>query len=295
LHVIHVVNFTLAGIMNGALYALLAVGLNLIFGVMRFINVAHGDMLTLGAYASILWALLAHPSPAGAVTTAVVTVLLAGVAVERALIAPIARDGRLDERRALVLTLGFSMFLSNLILAVFGAEYRSVPGGLASGALHLGDLTLEGQRLVVLAGSLILSALLMGFLRFTLIGLAIRATAQNAEAALSSGIDIRRIRTLSFAIGSALAAAAGALIAPITYAFPAMGFPFTLKAFIVVVVGGLGNIWGGLLTGYLLGVAESLAVLWMPTGYNAIIGPAMMLLVLILRPIGIFGRKMQRN
>lgn len=288
------INFIVVGIVNGGLYSLLALGLTLIFGVMRFINVAHGEMLTLGAYASIMWGLFVSTSPLGTLPAALVFVLLAGLVVAIVILSPISREGRFNAQQALVLTLGLSLFLSNGVQAVFGADYQQVPGLFATWALHIGDLTLEGQRLIILLGSAIISTVLMVFLRYTLPGLAIRATAQNPEAALASGIDIRRTQRLTFALGSALAGAAGALIAPIVYAFPAMGFPFTIKAFIVVIMGGLGSIWGALLAGYILGVTESLAVIWMPTGYDAMVGPLMMLLILILRPSGILGRMAER-
>lgn len=290
---IHIINFIVAGVMGGAIYALVGVGLNLIFGVMRFVYVANGEMLALGAYASFVWGVLVSPDPVWSVLIALVVGLIVGVTLERSVISAIAREGRFNDQQALVLTLGLSMLLSNLILAVFGADYRR-PGALASWALHIGDLTLEGQRLVALVASFLLSTLLMVFLHFTRIGLAVRATAQNPDAALASGIDVRRVMTLTFALGSALAAAAGALVAPITYAFPAMGFPFTIKALTVIIMGGLGNLWGALASGYLLGVAESLSVLWLPTGYNALVGPLLMVLVLMLRPGGIFGRRASR-
>ncbi|MBI4581957.1 MAG: branched-chain amino acid ABC transporter permease [Planctomycetes bacterium] len=290
----HVLEFVLAGVAVGALYALMAVGLNLVFGVMRFINVAHGDLLTLGAYASILWVAWMAPEPVGALLAAVAVGLVAGAAMERGLIARFAEAGRVNEQRALVLTLGLSMVLSNLMLAAFGAEYRSGLGVLRGVNVHLGDLTVEGQRLLALGGSVALSVLLMVFLRYTRLGLAMRATAQNPDAALASGIDVRRVHTIAVAVGTALAAASGSLIAPITYVSPTMGFPLAIKSFIVVIVGGLGNVWGAMIAGYLLGVGESLAVLGLPSGYDALIGPVLMVIVLVWRPSGLFGRKTDR-
>jgi branched-chain amino acid transport system permease protein len=288
--VIDVLNYLAAGIVTGGLYALVALGLTLIFGVMRFINVAHGDFLAIGAYAAVAWGLIAGGLPAGSVVVALVVVLLAGVVAQRVVLGRIEQDGRFDERRAMVLTLGLSLLISNLLLASFGAQPRAAPP-ISEASVHLGDLSLQGQRLVILGGSVVLSVLLLVFLTRTRLGLAIRATSQNPEAAQASGIDIRLIQVIVFAVGSALAGAAGALVAPITYAYAAMGLPITIKAFIVVILGGLGSIPGAIFAGYLLGVVESLSVLWLPPGFNAALGLVMMIVVLVFRPEGLFTRK----
>jgi branched-chain amino acid transport system permease protein len=153
---------------------------------------------------------------------------------------------------------------------------------------------LERQRLVILGGSIILAAALMLFLRFTLVGVAIRAVGENPDAAQANGVSVARIHLLTFAIGSALAGAAGALISPVTYAFPAMGFNYTLYAFMTIIIGGLGSVWGAVLAGFLLGIAESVSVMWLASGYNALVGPALMLLMLVLRPQGLLGRGLVR-
>jgi len=284
-----VLSYVLAGVITGGLYALLAIGLNLIFGVLRFINVAHGDMLTVGAFSAILAGWIVSGQIYATVPFAFIVVSLLGVVIARLCIARLARDGEFDEQRGLVLTLGLSMFVGSLILAIFGPRYQSVPGLSPLPNFQFAGVTFEGQRLLILVGSLTLTAALFAFLRYSLTGMAIRATAENPTAAQANGIHIRRMQTITFALGSAFAGAAGALVAPITYAFPAMGFPYTIYAFIVVVIGGLGSLWGALVAGYLLGVAESLSVLILPPGYNAAIGPLLMLTVLILRPQGLFG------
>lgn len=284
-----VISYVIAGIITGGLYALLAIGLNLIFGVLRFINVAHGDMLTIGAFSAILAGSIASGQIYATVPFAFLVVCLVGIVVARLSIMKLAVDGQFDERRGLVLTLGLSMFIGSLILAVFGPLYQAVPGISPLPSFQFAGVTFEGQRLLILIGSLVLTAALFAFLRFTLTGMAIRATAENPIAAQANGININWTQTITFALGSALAGAAGALVAPITYAFPAMGFPYTIYAFIVVVIGGLGSLWGALFAGYLLGIAESVSVLILPSGYNAAIGPLLMLLVLTFRPQGLFG------
>ncbi len=286
--------FGALGVMTGGLYGLLGLGLTLIFGVMRVINVSHGEMLTLGAYTAIVMGMTPLKSPWFAVGTAVLVVTLAGFLVARLLLAPITTDGRVHEQRGLVLTLGLSFVIANFILAAFGPEYQKVPGQLAAGAYTVGDLVLEKQRLVILAACIVIAAALMLFIRFTLTGKAIRAVGENPEAAQACGISVKRIHLLTFALGSALAGVSGALITPATYAMPAMGFNYTLYAFTVVIVGGLGSIWGAILAGFLIGIAESISVLWLPSGYNAIVGPLLMLVTLIFRPQGLLGRSSVR-
>jgi len=284
------VYFATLGIMTGGIYGLLGLGLNLIFGVMRVINVSHGEMLTLGAYTAILMGMSPIRSPWVAVIAAVALVTLAGMLVARLLLSPLTVDGRVHEQRGLVLTLGLSFVIANVILAAFGPEYQKVPGQLATGAYEIGDLILEKQRLTILGTCIAVAAVLMLFLKYTTLGRAMRAVGENPEAAQACGISVRRIHLLTFALGSALAGISGALITPATYAMPAMGFNYTLYAFSVVIIGGLGSTWGAVLAGFLLGIAESISVIWLPSGYNAIVGPVLMLVVLILRPQGLLGR-----
>jgi len=286
--------FTLLGLMTGGLYALLGLSLNLVFGVMRVINVSHGEMLTLGAYTAVLMGMVFLPSPWIAIPAAIAVVTIAGFLIARLLLAPITREGRVDEQRGLVLTLGLSFVIANLILAAFGPEYQKVPGKLAEGAYVIGDLVLEKQRLVILVSCVVLAAALMLFLKYALLGRAIRAVGENPEAAQACGINVRRIHVLTFTLGSALAGISGALITPATNAAPSMGFSYTLYAFSVIIVGGLGSMWGAVFAGFLLGVAESVSVLWLPSGYNAVVGPLLMLATLIVRPQGLFGRTTAR-
>ena len=288
--IVDLLYFAILGIMTGGLYGLLGLGLNLIFGVMRVINVSHGEMLTLGAYTAILIGMTPMKSPWFAIVVAIVVVTVAGFLIARLLLAPITSEGRVHEQRGLVLTLGLSFVIANLILAAFGPDYQKVPGQLAEGAYTIGDLVLEKQRLAIFGASLGTAAALMLFLKFTMTGQAIRAVGENPEAAQACGISVRRIHLLTFALGSALAGLSGALITPATYAMPSMGFQYTLYAFTVVIVGGLGSIWGAVLAGLLIGIAESVSVIWLPSGYNAIVGPALMLLMLVFRPQGLLGK-----
>jgi branched-chain amino acid transport system permease protein len=266
----------------------------LVFGVLRVINVAHGEMLTLGAYTAVLLAGVQFGGPLLPILAALLAVTFVGLIIARVLLRPLTTDGRIHEQRGMVMSLGLSLFLSNVVLALFGPDYQRVPGLIAGGVLEIGDLVLEGQRLVILAGTMMMATALMLFLRFTLLGLAIRAVGENPEAAQANGISVPMIHLITFALGSALAGGAGALITPVTYAYPAMGFNYTLYAFMTVIIGGLGQVWGAVLAGFLLGIAESLSVMVLPTGFNAVVGPALMLLALVFRPQGLLGRKLVR-
>jgi branched-chain amino acid transport system permease protein len=283
--------FVILGVMTGSLYSLLGFGMNVVFGVLRFVNISHGDMLTIGAYVGVALAFAGLVSPWYSMLLGVGAVAIFGLLVARTLLAPITNGGRVHEQRGMVVTLGLSLVIPNLILEIFGPDYQRVPGKFMSGSVRLGALAIDKQRIAVLIGCILIGTCLMLFLRYTRLGRAIRAVGENPEAAQASGISVRRIHLLTFTLGSVLAGAAGALITPVTYAFPAMGFSYTLYSVAVVIIGGLGSVWGAIVAGLLLGIAESLSVLWMASGYNALVAPVMMLLTLILRPQGLFGQK----
>jgi branched-chain amino acid transport system permease protein len=286
--------FIVLGIMTGSLYGLLGLGMNVVFGVLKFVNISHGDMLTVGAYVGVALALAGMQSPWLSMAIGVGFVALVGLLIARILLAPITSDGRVHEQRGMVVTLGLSLLIPNLILATFGPDYQRVPGQFMTGVVEVGDLMVEKQRLAILIGSFIIAGALMLFLQYTRLGRAIRAVGENPEAAQACGISVRRIHLLTFTLGTMLAGAAGALVTPVTYAFPAMGLNYTLYSIAVVIIGGLGSVWGAIFAGLILGVAESLSVMWIPSGYNALVAPVLMLLTLVFRPQGLFGRKVTR-
>lgn len=291
---IDILYYIILGVMTGSLYGLLGFGMNVVFGVMRFVNLSHGDLLTIGAYAAVITAAAGFQSPWLGMAVGVFSVSILGLVIARTLLAPITVDGRVQEQRGLVMTLGLSLVIPNVILEVYGPDYQRVPGQFMSGLVEFGDLIIEKQRLAVFVGSLLIATLLTAFLRLTRLGRAIRAVGENPEAAQASGINVRNIHLLTFSLGAMLAGAAGALVTPVTYAFPAMGLNYTLYAISVVIIGGLGSIWGAMMAGLLLGIFESLSVIWMPSGFNALVAPLLMLLTLILRPQGLLGRKAGR-
>ena len=282
------------GLVRGAMYALMGIGLSLIFGILGVVNFAHGEFFMLGTYAMYyVSAVLGLPFLAG-VAAAALALFVVGVLVERGLIEPLrkraGRDWVLD---SFVLTIGLMVILQNLALLGFGSRRRGITTML-DGSLTFGDVVITYERLAILALAIVIVALLAAYIKLTDTGKAIRATAQHPEAAQTLGIDINRIYTVAFGIGAALAGAAGALLISIFPAFPTVGYQPVLKSFAVVILGGLGNIPGAIAGGFLLGIVEAYAIFFMSAGWQSVITPLIIILVLIFRPQGLFTAQGER-
>jgi branched-chain amino acid transport system permease protein len=282
------------GLVRGAMYALMGIGLALIFGILGVVNFAHGEFFMLGTYAMyFVSALLGLPFLAG-VAAAAMVLFVVGVLVERALIEPLrqraGRDWLLD---SFVLTIGLMVILQNLALLGFGSRRRGITT-MVEGSVVLGDVVITYERLAILALAVVIVGLLAAYIKLTDTGKAIRATAQHPEAAQTLGIDINRIYTIAFGIGAALAGAAGALLISIFPAFPTVGYQPVLKSFAVVILGGLGNIPGAIAGGFLLGIVEAYAIFFMSAGWQSVITPLIIILVLIFRPQGLFTAQGER-
>jgi branched-chain amino acid transport system permease protein len=287
--------FAIQGVVLGGLYALFAVGLSLIFGVLDVINVAHGEFFAVGGYLAFAGIALLHwPAGAGVLGAALGTFLL-GLAVYPLLIGPLRR--RLGRRPAgplyLVLTLGLSTFLQSSLLLMAGGDYLRVPPHVG-GILDLGVTAVAYQRLLVLGTAVVALAGLFAFLRFHRQGLAIRAVAQNPEAAQAMGIPLARVFALTVALGVGLAGLGGALMAPLFNVYPAVGFPLTIKAFAITILGGMGNLAGALLASFVVSLAEAFSVMLIPSEWQNLIAFLVMILVLLLRPRGLLGRAVTR-
>jgi branched-chain amino acid transport system permease protein len=282
------------GLVRGAMYALMGIGLSLIFGILGVVNFAHGEFFMLGTYAMyFVAAVLGLPFVAG-VAAAAVALFVVGVLVERGLLEPLrrraGRDWLLD---SFVLTIGLMVILQNLTLLGFGSRRRGVTS-LVEGSIVIGDVTITYERLAILALAVVIVGLLAAYIRFTATGKAIRATAQHPEAAQTLGIDINRIYTVAFGIGAALAGAAGALLISIFPAFPTVGYQPVLKSFAVVILGGLGSIPGAIAGGFVLGVVEAYAIFFMSAGWQSVLTPLIIILVLVFRPQGLFTAQGER-
>ncbi len=276
------------GLVRGSMYALMGIGLSLIFGILGIVNFAHGEQFMIGTYCMyFVAAVLGLPFIAGILFAGVV-LFFVGMAIERGLVEPLrrraGRDWLVD---SFVLTIGLMVVLQNLAQIVFGTRRRGVTT-LLPGSFEIAGITITYERLAIFLTALAVVGLLFLFIRFTALGKAIRATAQHAEAAQTLGIDIARIYTIGFGLGAALAGIAGALLISIFPAFPTVGYQPVLKSFAVVIIGGLGNIPGAIAAGYLLGVVEAYAIFLLSAGWQAVLTPLLIVLVLIFRPQGLF-------
>ncbi|MDR7434901.1 MAG: branched-chain amino acid ABC transporter permease [Armatimonadota bacterium] len=277
----------MTGILTGGVYALVGIGLSLIFGVMRIVNFAHGEFVALGMYTSLLLFQSMGIDPYLALPLIIVGGILLGALVERVFIAPIIAA---PEHVSILMTVGVGLVISNLLLFGFGAHPQSIFTWYSTKTVRVGGVTFSGPLSV---SFLITLAVILGLywvLTRTEIGRAMRATAQNRDAAELQGINTAVARMLAFGIGVALAAVSGTLLLPVLYVIPTIGGVFTLKAFVVTVLGGMGNVLGAIGGGLILGVTESLGAAYISSGYRDAFGLIAFLAVLLLRPAGLFGK-----
>lgn len=274
----------ISGILAGALYSMVALGLALIFGVMRVINIAHGTILMLGAYTTYWWFQLLGVNPYLSLLASMPLMFLLGVILQRALVTRVVNAPELS---SLLLTFGISIALVNLAQLGFTSDLRSVE--YLTGAFVVGPFAFSKARLVSFAFAVVITALAYWFLQKTKLGKAIRATSQSSEVAMVCGINVGRIHLYTFGIAAALAAAGGSLVAVILAIQPEMGQVFTFKSFLVIVLGGAGNYPGALLGGMLLGLVEQLSSLFLTTQLSEAVAYVLLVLVLLLRPTGLLG------
>ena len=273
-----------SGLLAGALYALVALGLGVIFGVMRVINVAHGTLLMLGAYVTFWWFQLLGVNPYLSLFVSMALMFLVGMALQRILIRRVVGAPELS---SLLLTFGISIALVNLAQLAFTSDLRSVE--YLTGSFVLGPFNFSKSRTIACLFAVGIAALAAWFLQRTKLGKAIRATAQNSEVALVCGIDVPRVHLYAFGLASALASAGGTLVAVMVAIQPEMGGVYTFKSFLVIVLGGAGNFKGALLGGVLLGLVEQLASLFWTTQVSEAVAYVLLVVVLLLRPTGLLG------
>jgi branched-chain amino acid transport system permease protein len=279
-----VAQVVVSGILSGGLYAMVALGLALIFGVMRVINIAHGPLLMLGAYATFFLYRGLGMNPFLTVPLSMAALFVVGMLLQRTLVFRVVDAPELS---SLLLTFGISIALVNLAQLAFTSDLRAVE--YITGAWLVGGIALSKSRVIAFLFAAGVTALAFVFLQRTRLGRAIRATSQSREVAMVCGVDVGRIHMITFGLASALAAAGGSLLAVIVAIQPEMGQVWTFKSFLVIVLGGAGNYPGALLGGMLLGLVEQLASLFLTTQLSEVVAYVLLVLVLLVRPTGLLG------
>jgi branched-chain amino acid transport system permease protein len=277
----------LNGLLLGSTYSLLGIGLTLVFGLMNVVNFAHGEFYTLGAYGTFAALVLGSVNFFLAIPLAIASGTLIGAACERVLLRPL-RGASIDT--TMLVMIGLWIALQNGQLLAWGGVAKSVPTPFSTAPVALGPLSVSLLRIFVFVVSLVLIVGAHLLLTRTRLGRAMRATFQDRETAALMGVSIERIHTVTFAFGAGMAAAAGALLGPVFLLYPSMGDLAAQKAFSVVILGGLGNFVGAALGGVLLGVAEELGAGYISSGYRDAVGFVIIVLMLLVRPSGLFAR-----
>jgi branched-chain amino acid transport system permease protein len=275
----------LNGLIIGGIYALVAGGLTLVFGVMGIINVAHGDLLMVSMFATYYAVTLLGLSPYAAIFLVTPLMFLVGMVIFRGFIAPVLDAPIMNQ---ILLTVALSLLLQNFAILAFGGDYLTLNIPLSDRSVTLLGAVLSLPQILAFVLSLVATAACYVMLRYTDFGRALRAVAQNRQGALLVGINVRTVYMLSFGLGCALLGIAGPLLAPIYYVHPDVGSLFLLVAFVVVVMGGLGNFVGALVAGLMIGVMESVAGVFVSSSLAPIANFAVFILVLLFRPSGLF-------
>ncbi|NHN61649.1 MULTISPECIES: branched-chain amino acid ABC transporter permease [Halorussus] len=276
----------LNGLLLGGIYAVAALGLSLVFGIMDIVNLAHGHMLMVGAYVSILLFTATGITPLVGMVLAAVVLFGFGMLLQRFVLKNVVGEGI---EQPIIVLFGLALVLQSLGRIVLGSDAQAADIGIPGDAIAIGSATLSFPRMVTFVVALVLILGTWAFLKYTTTGLAIRATAQSTSAAQYMGIDTDNIYVLTLGIGTALAGAAGALLSMLFPITPFVGWSYLLKAFAVVVLGGVGSVAGTLVGGLILGVSENVGVLWLGGGFRDIISFSIFLGVLLIRPQGLFG------
>ncbi len=285
----------IAGLLLGGLYALIGIGMTLIMGVMKIINLAHGELMMVAMYVAYALFSFFHIDPYFSVFIAAPLLFLLGVAIQKYLINPVLKVDSILPENQVILTVGVAMVLANLATIVFQSDYRSTPVDYATKAWYLSDfwksspieLSLSLPWSVSFLIAVLITVCLWFFLTKTDVGKSIRATAQDSDAALLMGVNVERMRVITFGLGSGLVGAAGCLFIPIYYLYPDLGGQFTLIAFVITILGGLGSTVGAIIGGIILGIFESLTATYIGMGWAPVGRFVIFVAALVFLPGGI--------
>jgi branched-subunit amino acid ABC-type transport system permease component len=273
----------LNGVIAGSVYALFAVGLTMVYGVFRFINFAHGELIAWGAYLTLLFF---HFLPFSiAVIPAIALTIVLGIGQDRFVYGPLRKQGRIT---LLIASIGLSYLLRNALRLIWGSDLQTY-GFEAVRGLSFGPFSITRTQLAMVIAALLFLAFLHAVLRFTLLGKSLRAAADNMELAEIMGINMKRVGTTVWSLSAVFAGVGGVLIGLDTSLEPMMGLTNLIKSFAAVLLGGAGNVWGALLGGLVIGIAENLGVAFFSPGYKDAVSFVLIVLLLLFRPAGIFG------
>ncbi len=277
-----------SGLLIGGIYSLIAVGLTLIFGVSKIINFAHGEYLMLAMYLTYWLFIFGKIDPYLSILITIPALFTVGMLTQKVFIEPLLKKNLLFQ--TILVTLGLSILMQNVALFFWSADYRSVRTGYSAVTMEVADAFISIPRLMAFISAFVTASVFMIFLLRTYTGRAIRAVAQDPETASLMGINVSRMGLISFGLGSALVAVAGAVMMPVYYVFPTVGAVFGLLAFVIVVLGGLGSFIGAFLAGLIIGLVESMTGVFFRPEFKEASAFLLFMFILFFRPTGLFGK-----
>ena len=281
-------NVAVGGVLTGLVYGLMALGLSVIFGVVRVVNFAHGEMMTIAMYIAVTLFAVFHLDPLLMLLPIAAVLFVFGYALQARLINPFITR---PEHSQFLLLVAIALIIVNVLLIVYGPDAQTVQASYAFDSFRLGTLIVDATKLYAGIAAVVVAAALFAFFRYTRIGTAIRACADNYTGALVVGLDVRHLYALTFGLGAACVGAAGVMLVLIVDVTPALGPAYTLLAFVIVITGGLGSMPGALIGGVLIGLTEAMAGLLFSPSAKSMFAFGILVLVLLFRPQGIMGKR----
>ena len=281
-----VVQALINGLVSGSIYGLMAIGFTLVFGIMHVINLAHGELYMLGAFSTFIMVSVYQINFFVALLAAFLIIGALGFVIERLIFRPLRQTSLLN---TLLASIGLSIFISNLVLQIAGSGMRSIEFPFAGNEIEWLGVSLSIHRLMVLLLTGLLVGILFWVIKYTKFGKALRATAQDRDAAALMGVNINLMYGIIFAISASLAAVAGGLIGSLYVVEPTMGLGPAMKSFIIVILGGMGSVVGALVGALILGYGETFTALFGSASYQDLVGYIILVLVLLFKPNGLFG------
>ncbi len=281
-------NVAVSGLLTGLVYGLMALGLSVIFGVVRVVNFAHGEMMTIAMYIAIVLFSALHLDPLVMLVPIAAVLFAFGYALQAGVINPFITR---PEHSQFLLLVAIAIIIINVLLILFGPDAQSVQTSYTYDSYQIGKLIVDATKLYAALAALVVAAALYAFFRFTRLGTSIRACSDNYTGALVVGLDVKHLYALTFGLGAACVGAAGVMMVLIVDVTPSLGPAYTLLAFVIVITGGLGSMPGALIGGVLIGMTEAMAGLLFSPSAKSMFAFAILVLVLLFRPQGIMGKR----